>query len=244
MILLQRAKSQELWFAPAPSSKECCSLKAFVQCQETQAPWGFVKEPFFTRLIDLESPFEEEFDKNVRYEIKRAQKESLLFSWGEEISPFVEFFNAFAQSKGLSLLNEAELSYMGEHLRLTEIRANGEPLVMHSYLLDHSIKRVRLLHSASLFRLSQEKDFRALVGRANRLLHFLDMERFKEEGFKIYDFGGVSHSQDPALLGINRFKEGFGGREVEEPTFRGWLFVALLKIFTLKGRLQTWKRAI
>ena len=55
------------------------------------------------------------------------------------------------------------------------------------------------------------------MGRANRLLHWGDMLRFRELGVATYDLGGwYTEHRDEALLKINSFKEEFGGSVVHE----------------------------
>jgi hypothetical protein len=52
----------------------------------------------------------------------------------------------------------------------------------------------------------------AYISKANRLHHWLDVLRFRDEGFAIYDFGGwYAGRENEELLRINRFKESFGG---------------------------------
>jgi hypothetical protein len=40
--------------------------------------------------------------------------------------------------------------------------------------------------------------------------------RYKEEGLKIFDFGGWYQGPDPDMLKINEFKRGFGGQVLHE----------------------------
>ena len=48
----------------------------------------------------------------------------------------------------------------------------------------------------------------------------LDMIYFKKEGYAIYDFGGYAYgTNNPDLIGINNFKDQFGGELVEESNF-------------------------
>ena len=54
---------------------------------------------------------------------------------------------------------------------------------------------------------------KALVGRANRLLHMNDILSFKELGYSTYDWGGCSDENED-LRKIANFKRGFGRRSV------------------------------
>lgn len=76
----------------------------------------------------------------------------------------------------------------------------------------------------------------AYIGRANRLHHWSDMLRFRDEGFGIYDFGGwYSGTQNQALLQINRFKKSFGGELVRQYNCD--------EAITWKGVVALWLRA-
>jgi hypothetical protein len=91
---------------------------------------------------------------------------------------------------------------------------DGEVLIWHAHL--RGPDRARLLHSASIFR-EMDKDTANLIGRANRLHHWADMQRFRGEGLGTYDFGGwYAGSEDAAKLRINDFKRGFGGAIVPQ----------------------------
>ena len=73
---------------------------------------------------------------------------------------------------------------------------------------------MRLVHSVSLFR-DRDPAYRALVGRANRWLHWRDLLLFKAQGVKRYDWGGMFEDESgPGHAGINRFKRSFGGQRV------------------------------
>jgi lipid II:glycine glycyltransferase (peptidoglycan interpeptide bridge formation enzyme) len=94
---------------------------------------------------------------------------------------------------------------------------------MHAYVV--SDNTARLYQSSSLFRNSQSGDYKNLVARANRLLHWEDMLYFKRlDGIRWYDFGGwyggaaSSQSYREQLL-IDQFKESFGGENKREYSF-------------------------
>ena len=182
---------------------------------------GTVSYPQSTILIDLQQDPEEllaQMSKTTRNEVRRAAKDELTFEFSDQpdsnwIAQFFEFYGEFARQKGLDGLNRERLLGMRESqaLILTRIKgADGTILVWHCYV--YTSGRARLVHSASLFR-AVDKAQQAVNSRANRYLHWLDMQRFRELGFTTYDFGGWYDGQEDAeKLNINRFKEGFGGR--------------------------------
>ena len=61
---------------------------------------------------------------------------------------------------------------------------------MHANIFDPKTKRVQLYKSASHFRMYSDNRERALSGRLNRYLHFMDMIYAKDMNRLKYDFGG------------------------------------------------------
>ena len=179
----------------------------------------------YTLWIDLTAKPERvlgAMHSETRYEIRRAGKDDLTYEhqaspsaeWARE---FYDFYDRFAATKGLTAANRIRLNAMLQHgvLDLSRMRnQEGETLVWHAHLRGDC--RVRILHSASLFR-ALDKEGAKIVGRANRLHHWLDMQRFQSEGFPTYDFGGwYGGKDDEAKLRINVFKQSFGGSVVPQ----------------------------
>ncbi|MBR0921206.1 GNAT family N-acetyltransferase [Bradyrhizobium diazoefficiens] len=138
----------------------------------------------------------------TQYKIRRAQnKDALEFRAPTAPDPsslaaFHDILAQFAAEKGVSPARMKCLQAAAKAgvLRLGGMVHEGEVLVWHSYLLIGS--RVRPMHSASLFR-GQAPARRNLIGRANRLLHWLEMQHFRDAGATLYDFGGWCAGQRP-----------------------------------------------
>ncbi len=210
-----------VWFAGRPSIFNCL-LNYYKQSNYRDRVTGYRRESFFTKIINLNdeiSVFEAAFDRNTAYEIRRALKDGVKTSVETDLAYFVEFYNLFASTKQLPKLNSNIFRY-GSCITITKATYNGDDIVMHAYLADDGIKRVRLLHSASLFRSEKDTQSKAVAGRANRLLHFSDMCLFKQKGYQTYDLGGYAvDTTDDALLKINQFKDSFGGQLVQETDY-------------------------
>src|SRR6266704_1731469 len=155
------------------------------------------------------------------------------------LDEFRAFFDAFARQKSLAPADPRWLiaACKARQLALASASRNGETLVWHAYVMSGTT--ARLQHSGSYFR-NKENDYRALVGRANRWLHWRTLLRFKEMGMERYDWGGLFEDESaPERAGINNFKRSFGGRQ--ERTYDCTLPV------TFKGRVylplrDAWRR--
>lgn len=231
--------AEDIWYDVNIKPSKHTDLVFYNQVQEKLSS---LAEAFYTLKIDLCQSVEyiySNFSKNNKYEITRAiQKDNLTANTFEGecvydiIQDFCDAYNIFAEERKKGRIHP---SHFGHYMRsnslvITNITHNDTVLVWHTYIVQG--KRTRLKTSNSLFD-NKDQDFRNLVGRANKLLHWLDMQFFKDKGFDCYDFGGwYSGQDDKKMLGINKFKEGFGG--VKEQSWN-WT-----EARTWKGKLYLW----
>ena len=126
------------------------------------------------------------------------------------------------------------------HVVVTKIVAAGEDLVMHSYVVDPAAGRATQWHSVSQFRGAEDSAKRRLISRANRLLHWRDIEHFKAQGLRIFDLGGYAYNtEDEGLKRINEFKDSFGGALVEESSYSSVAINLLRRVKSaLKGEAK------
>ena len=179
---------------------------------------------FFTILIDLGQSEEQIFErikKDTRFEIRRAATKdnvSCEAPAAEEriLGEFCDYYDRFAAAKSQPRVDRRWLSLLAsaDSLRLSRVcERPGEVLVWHAYHCAN--RRATLLNSASHYR-AEDSNRRSLVSRANRLLHWRDMQHFRNEGFATYDLGGwYEGNTNQQRLAINRFKEEFGGEVVK-----------------------------
>lgn len=216
--------------------------------RQRQAPVSDARTtPFLTMVTDLsvaEDAIAERFGKDCRYKIRRAEtKDDLRMEFitdpKSRLDEFCAFYDAFAEQKSTWLCDRQWLlaACKAGQLVLTSASRNGEALVWHAYLT--SGKAAWLQYTGSCFR-DKDNDYRALVGRANRWLHWREMLEFKKIGITRYDWGGLFEDEStPENAGINRFKKDFGGQP--ERTYDCTVPV------TLKGRIwlplrDAWRR--
>ncbi len=214
----------KVWFAERPYDKK--GVIAYHQASfELKG-----SEVFDTLITDLKGSAEEikgAFTKGCRYKVNRAEREGVSIRYlddeavtDEEIETFLSFFRSFWESKDTGLSDEDELrrdlkAYRDVNaLSFAIATVNGQDAVYHTYL--HDKDRVRLLHSASLYRLigDEQSESRNVIGMANRYLHYMDMLHFKEAGITVYDWGGAGKGED--VINITEFKESFGGAPRED----------------------------
>ena len=211
-------------------------------------------ENLFTLEINLSQSEDTIFSfirKNTKYEIKRAltkdniKCETFLFFDKKDlnkVNQYLDFYNKFADSKNRSHLSfsDVEQFYNTDTLciRQATTEDNSEILCMHAYLLADG--RSRLLQSSSHFRDFDNPDFRNLNARANRLLHWDDIQYFKNLGISCYDFGGwYGGTELKEQILINQFKESFGGIKKQEysyiipVTIKGYFYI-LIRFFLKK----------
>ena len=217
--------TRQVFFADKPRLKNWYNTY-YIQALSTKKYFFFKRIPKYTKLISLISEdYSDKFEKNTNYEIRRAVKEGISCETSTNIDEFILFYNNFTKDKGLNYkISNSEIDVYINSLILTYAKNDKEPLVYHSYLLDRKLKRVRLLHSASkIYNSNETNSEKALIGRANRLLHLKDMNYFEKNDFETYDFGGYAYNtNDRSLQGINNFKDSFGGELVEESIYESY----------------------
>jgi hypothetical protein len=227
----------EVWYDERPPDDGGVDIALYRQRSTPMADGRCV--PFSSLVSNLTAEGEAilaQFSKECRYEIRRADSKDglqmdFLVEPKERLEEFCRFYESFARQKALGPLCRPWLASAcdGGHLVLSAAVQSSETLVWHAYLV--AGKTARLQHSTSLFR-NMSSSQRALVGRANRWLHWRDMTRFKEMGMERYDWGGLFEDESsPERAGINEFKRGFGGRyertyDCTVPlTFRGHMWL-------------------
>ena len=208
----------EVWYDEEPSRD--CAVDIVVYHQQP-APIAKARHtPFLSLITDLsigEDAIADKFSRECRYKIRRAESRDALrieFITDPEsrLDEFRAFYDAFAKQKSLEPSDRGWLlaACDARQLSLTSAFRNDEALVWHAYVMCGPV--ARLQYSASCFR-NRQGDYRALVGRANRWLHWQDMLRLKMIGMGRYDWGGIFEDESTAeRAGINNFKKGFGGQ--------------------------------
>lgn len=238
----------EVWYDEEPPGDSRVDIVLY---RQREAPIADARTtPLLTMVTDLsveEAALTEKFGKDCRYKIRRAEtKDALRIEFITEpegrLDEFRAFYDAFARQKSVAPSDRKWLlaACKARQLVLTSASRDGEALVWHAYVVCR--KAAWLQYTGSCFR-SRDNDYRALVGRANRWLHWREMLRFREMGIKRYDWGGLFEDESlPERAGINQFKKDFGGKQVRTYnctvplTIRGRIWLSLRDVWSRRFR--------
>ena len=182
-----------------------------------------------TLAIDLRRDLEQIFKDlipNARIRVHKAQKlgdrvtvRRYTGSPGQEnlIDKFVLLYNNFIAGKTASLfpISKALIASYFPNAEIVLVELDAEPICGHLNLLDTESGVSRMFWSAS--RRFEDRATRRLAGILNVYLHWYEIEKYREEGFQTYDFGGIGGLDDN--VGVNRFKLQFGGKIVREHNY-------------------------
>ena len=173
---------------------------------------------YLINLDDEESEIYSKIHKNTRYKINRAMnRDDLLYN--ELINPtdfdieeFRLFFNPFAKERNIRLCDVNKLKALRDQgvLIISYITdRHHQILCYHVYQEDRN--QGYLIYSVSRRYENTDSSYRNLLGRANRYLHWRDIQSFKNKGCKWYNFGGkVINEEDRGGRNVNKFKLEFG----------------------------------
>lgn len=231
-------KINHIWFSEEPDFKN----DKFIICHgiSNKFPkknYNMLAEKQYSLITDLSLDKENIYNsirKNIRYEIRKCQKEGIVYRCfsGSRIKNeqrllklFKKTYEEMYQAKGMNIkFNSALIKEYIKHDKIVFTIAyyKEEPLVFHSYIVDEV--NARFYYSASPFR-SANKDSN-LLASMNKGLHWFDIQTFKQFGMKRYDWGGIANPRKPN--GIDTFKMGFGGKPI-----------SYFNIIYLKGLLAT-----
>jgi hypothetical protein len=234
----------EVWF-DNPASSEPVDWIVFHQRSQPAAKGKW--RQFYTRTIDLTQHPDAllaQMDGFTAADIKKAAKKDQTrcqkLDAKDQIAlrEFAEFYDRFAAIKNLGPADRHWLERTAQAGKLDIWAADtptGERQGYHVFYCE--IDRVRSLHAASFYAHASSKEAQRKIGRANRLLIWECMLHYQATGMKIFDLGGwYNGSTDSALLGVNKFKEGFGGKIVCEytgqqmKTFKAWSAVTAAQL--------------
>ena len=208
-------KTYQFWFRGDWKPYHFFSFAAFLHIKTGQIkkPLCF-QENSYTLELDLLQDIGtiySNFSKQVRQQTTQAINEGISYHFHYDIKGFETFFNEFASKKEIFATSERRLKEMEPYLQLVYAMKGDDILAAHSFIFDKEVGIVRHFHSASR-RLDERYDSN-FIGKANKFLTCKSIEHFKNDGFIIFDFGGIRYPlPDNSSNGINNYKMLFGGK--------------------------------
>ncbi|MFK2826907.1 hypothetical protein QYG89_14725 [Bacillus sp. B190/17] len=190
-----------------------------------------------TLQIDLTKSEEEllaDMTKSTRQQIRQAiQKYDFHFQVfpkpaNNDLYAFQSFYNQFAEHKNTYKCRAFHIQTLkllrdNGNMLMTQItNENNDVLCCRIYAIDG--QRATSLYSVSHFRLNDDQTRKRILSNAHRYLKWKDMTWLKNNGYRVYDSGGLTSDNN-----IRKFKLEFGGTIVTE--YSGYV------ANTLKGRM-------
>jgi len=224
--------SVEVWWPDDPGSVIAllgrCPLVTVHGCADDVAAsleeYSFRRKSTFTLLFDLSLPTVELWKglkrKSCRQDINRALKLRPDIVVNEYADDAFRLINDHIRRKGYrGALRRSEWDGILSHGDVFSIRCDGVLIAAHAVLVDRPA-RARATIGGEL----DPTDSRALgmTGPMNRLLHWHEMNYYKDRGVRRYDFGGVVVDEASPMYNITKFKLSFGGETVAENVLQLW----------------------
>ncbi len=203
---------KEIYFADYPYDVDGCATVTFNFCRNKIDLPGFSRQEETTLVIDLTQDLDALWKnmkkKSCQYQVNRARREGVVIKRNQNFEEFHQIYRSFWQEK-----MHAYTRIRPEHIKygtLFTAEIDDETVAGQLYLEDASY--IRWLIGGSK-RLEVSEDKAALIGCANRLMHWEAIQYAKEKGIKEFDFGGIYSGDDKndPRYSINIYKQSFGG---------------------------------
>lgn len=164
-------------------------------------------------LINLPPSLEEifsTFKDNTRNEINKTNKiEGLKFVWlDKNFKALHKLHKSFDLKRGWMPAPKIEL----EKSLVFSAYFKNKPISVVTCFTNDKVIRILELFSA---RYEKNQEYESpIIGYATRRVIYEICKYGKEQGFTMFDLGGIN-LEDPAKAGVAKFKQSFGGRVVD-----------------------------
>lgn len=205
----------EVFFSPRISGVWSGGDVVAVTQSATDGPRALAFHSQWVDLTQRWSAVEAGMSSTTRYEVRRATQRDRVHvhidhePGAEAVARFAAQYAHFAAGKGLRAVARTRLQALANVYALILVTGavGGTDVVRHAYVGDG--ERLRLLLSMTV----APPD--GVTSRTNRYTHVRAMRWAAEGGRSIFDWGGLALG-DPALRGVDQFKQSFGGFRVTE----------------------------
>ena len=183
-----------------------------------------------TCITDMSVPMEEilaSMQKSLRQEIRKGERIGCVFEWGYFYDEFVDFYNRFAECKGIDTrVTIDRIKRFGKPI-VTKVSYQGQVMAMHVRAIDKDAKFVCALYTSNA-RFFEGVDKR-IASTANKYLQYKDMELIQSWGVETYDWAGVDINKDhEKRYSIGEYKLAYGGKVAPSPTLYSPLYAIMM----------------
>jgi len=220
-------KKKWIWFAD-PYDPDGVDMVNFFSYNKVEAK-GFRKKNRMTTIIDLSQDIEviwEKMRKNyIRKQIKRGEKRGIIVRQDSNFKDFKRVYHNFRKGKKITKDNYNVFKQNGllfSAYYKDEMIAGGIFIASRPYIRAWVLASVRFEN--------KEKKIDEIIGQANRMVIWEAIKYSYNNGYKLFDLGGIKiSSSDKSKLAVVEFKEAFGGKR-KECFFYYKVYSKLLKI--------------
>lgn len=175
-----------------------------VEIKESRYNYLGLLKPVNNAILQLDKSLDsifDSFDKKLKYEIKRSERENLKFCKYPDHIKLFNFYVKFSKNKNISYYSYDFFKKLTHFVSIY----NDDCVRCHSFFKDSN--EVILISS---FPCNDKNISNSLKGFSNRGLHWHSIQFYKNQGVKIYNFGGIGNGDlDPSKIAIKKFKEEF-----------------------------------
>jgi|GEM_PF-651582 len=162
-----------------------------------------IKDKTFT--IDLRKDIEiifNNFEKSAKYPINKALRDGVHVKKAKEDKEYIDFYNFFTNFSKIKKIPEIEFKELKSYDLFYALSKEGEYLGGCAFVKDSNKSIYRYKHGATSYKYNE-----------NDLLIWEALKNAKEEGYLIFDLGGVTLTDDISSYYYRhyRFKKKFGG---------------------------------
>jgi len=222
---------KNIYFSDYPYDIKDCDYLNFHYCKNKVKLDGFNCKKELTIVIDLTKDLEtiwNNIDKNIRYEIKRAQRDGIKIFRNQGYEIFYKIYRSFIQKKGLKSyfdffgFGSTDLDSMKKNGTLFVAEYNGE-ILAGTLVLEGDFCIESWLGATKRFEAKNNAEKR-LIARADRLIDWEIIKYAKEKGLREFDLGGIwseeEADKDITKKGINEYKSRMGGEVVTRYSYQ------------------------
>ena len=238
----------EVWYPTSIDNSVYDKYGSLLAYIELDGHWNGDSYSFVNDLTKSEDEIFNNIYKSLRYQINRSQnKDKITINYIDNadstiIAEYVNRYNQFIGEKGFGSpkdgVKELCLAQQNKLCLIQALDSDGKILVENAYLIGDE---TAFYYTGSSQRLEIDKDT-AMIGRANKLLHYKAMLHFKKLGYKKYDFSGAYIKRDnEEFYNVTVFKERFGGKLTK---YKSGFFLDLCEVSQIDKNLQRLKEKI